>query len=88
MILARRLRRPRCGIPIITSSTLQLGAPFKDLLHQGHHRLAAVEAETLRAGVFPVEILLENFGLGETFEDSATPEIREVRPVAIPSIRS
>ena len=49
----------------------ELAAALDDLLERRDHRLAAVEAEALGAGVFDVEELLEALGLDQLVEDGA-----------------
>jgi hypothetical protein len=47
----------------------QLAAALDDLLQRGDHRLAAIEAEALGAGIFHIEELLEALGLDQLVED-------------------
>ena len=49
----------------------ELAAALDDLLERRDHRLAAVEAEALGAGVFDIEEVLEPFGLDQLVEDGA-----------------
>ena len=48
----------------------ELAAALDDLLERGNHRLAAVEAEALAAGIFDVKIL-EALGLDQLGQDRA-----------------
>src|SRR5262249_13632114 len=47
----------------------ELATALDDLLQRRHHRLGAVEAKTLRAGILYVGELLERFCLDELVED-------------------
>src|SRR5262249_3461077 len=47
----------------------ELATALDDLLQRRHHRLGAVEAKTLRAGIFHIGELLERFCLDELVED-------------------
>src|SRR3990170_5860818 len=47
----------------------KMAAALDDLLERRNHRLAAVEAEALGAGIFHVEAALEALGLDELFQD-------------------
>src|SRR3546814_9654866 len=49
----------------------EVAAALEDLLQRRNHRLAAVEAEALGAGVFLVEELLEDLGCGQALQDGA-----------------
>src|SRR4029077_13339957 len=56
----------------------ELTAALDDLLERRNHRLRAVEAEALRAGVLNVEEILETLGLGQLAEDRALALPREL----------
>src|SRR6516165_8367082 len=49
----------------------ELAAALDDLLERRDHRLRAVEAEALRAGILDVEEILEALGLDELGKDRA-----------------
>ena len=55
----------------------ELAAALDDLLQRRHHRLRAVEAEALGAGVFHLAELLERLRLDQLVEDRAAPFRRE-----------
>ena len=63
----------------------ELPAALDDLLERGDHRLAAVEAKALGAGIFDVEEALETFRLHQLGEDRALALLGEgdflVRPL-------
>ena len=63
----------------------ELAAALDDLLERRDHRLGAVEAEALAAGVFDVEEILEALGLDQLAEDRALAFLGEldllVRPL-------
>src|SRR3546814_8000883 len=60
----------------------EVAAALEDLLQSRDHRLAAIEAEALGAGVLLVEELLEDLGCGPALEDGALAIHREGRLVA------
>ena len=60
----------------------ELAAALQHLLHGGHQRLAAIQAEALGAGVFLVEETLEVLGRGQALEDRLLAVDREVGVVA------
>ena len=56
----------------------KLAAALDDLLKRRNHRLRAVEAEALGAGIFDVEEILEALGLDQLAEDRALALPREL----------
>src|SRR5262249_50909279 len=76
--LTRVLSRPRCGMPRTTSLQAQLAAALQDLLQRRDHRLAAVQAEALGAGVFLVQELLEALGGDQALVDRPLALDREL----------
>src|SRR3546814_12160763 len=60
----------------------ELAAALQDLLEGRDHRLAAVEAEALGAGVLLVEELLEDLGGGQPLQDGPLAVDREIGLVA------
>lgn len=63
-------------------------AALDDLLQRRDHRLAAIEAEALRAGVLQVQELLEALGLDQLVEDRAAALGREGDLLVLASMRS
>ncbi len=60
----------------------ELGGALQDLLHRRDHRLAAVEAEALGAGVLQVQEPLKALGLDQPLEDRPLALEGELRLVA------
>ena len=56
----------------------ELAAALDDLLERRDHRLGAVEAEALGAGIFHVEEILEALGLDQLVEDRALAFLGEL----------
>ena len=56
----------------------QLAPTLNDLFKRRDHRLAAVEAEALGAGIFNVEEILESLRLGELRQDGALAFLGEL----------
>lgn len=67
-----------------TTASLRPSWPprFRILLQRGDHRLAALKAEALGAGVFGLQELLEALGRGQALQDGALAVHREVGVVA------
>jgi hypothetical protein len=66
----------------------ELAAALDDLLERRNHRLAAIEAEALGAGVFDVGELLEGLGFDQLVEDRLLALDGEAMSFSSPSIRS
>src|SRR5262249_59495171 len=57
-----------------------------DLLERRHHRLAAVQPETLCAGIFHVEEALEGLGLDELLQDRLLAALSETDALAFDAL--
>ena len=66
----------------------ELAAALDDLLQRRHHRLGAVEAEALGAGVLDVGELLEGLGLDQLVEDRPLALGVKAMSLSLPSMRS
>ena len=70
-MLVSTFSRPRCGMPSTISFMPSWPPRLMICSSAGNHRFAAVEAETLGAGVALVEEVLEAFGLDQLLQDRA-----------------
>ncbi len=68
-MLASTLSRPRCAMPMVTSSSDGLGRGLADLVDQRDRGLAALEAEPLLADELGLQEGLERLGLVELEQD-------------------
>ena len=70
-MLASTLSRPRCAMPMTTSSRPVLGGRRQDLVEQRDDRLAALEREPLLPDVLGLQERLERLGGVEPAQDRA-----------------
>ena len=82
MKCASTFSRPRCGMPMTTSSRPSSLPRRRISSSAGTVDSAAVQAEALGAGVFLVEKALEGFGVRQLLQDRPLLIRREVGPVA------
>src|SRR5664280_1521720 len=76
--LAEHVEPPAMGHTQGDLLEAELAAALDDLFERRDHRLRAVEAEALAAGVFDVEEILEALGLDQFAEDRALAFLGEV----------
>ena len=69
-MLASTLSRPRCGMPMQTSSRPSLGGRGEDRVEQRDDRLAALEREPLLADELGLQEGLERLGGVEPAQDA------------------